>query len=58
VSFFGAETLIGRAGQPEELAPAYVFLANQESSYSTGERIGLTGGMTVAVGRREPGRFP
>ena len=45
VSSFGEETPIGRAGQPAELAPAYVFLASQESSYVTGERIGVTGGM-------------
>ncbi|NIZ91784.1 SDR family oxidoreductase [Kineococcus rubinsiae] len=45
VEGFGAQTPIGRAGQPAELAPAYVFLASQESSYVTGERIGVTGGM-------------
>jgi NAD(P)-dependent dehydrogenase (short-subunit alcohol dehydrogenase family) len=42
---FGSETPIGRAGLPVELAPAYVFLASQESSYVTDERIGVTGGM-------------
>jgi NAD(P)-dependent dehydrogenase (short-subunit alcohol dehydrogenase family) len=47
VGSFGAETPIGRAGQPAELAPAYVFLASQESSYITGERIGVTGGMPL-----------
>ena len=47
VGSFGAETPIGRAGQPAELAPAYVFLAAQESSYITGERIGVTGGMPM-----------
>ncbi|MFC3688792.1 SDR family oxidoreductase [Aquipuribacter hungaricus] len=45
VDGFGEQTPIGRAGQPAELAPAYVFLASQESSYITGERIGVTGGM-------------
>jgi NAD(P)-dependent dehydrogenase (short-subunit alcohol dehydrogenase family) len=35
---------IGRAAQPVELAPAYVFLASQESSYVAGETIGVTGG--------------
>ena len=44
VDQFGADTPLGRAGQPAELAPAYVFLASQESSYITGERIGVTGG--------------
>ena len=47
VESFGAETPLGRAGQPAELAPAYVFLAAQESSYITGERIGVTGGMPM-----------
>lgn len=44
VEDFGADTPLGRAGQPAELAPAYVFLASQESSYISGERIGVTGG--------------
>ena len=41
---FGENTPIGRAGQPVELAPLYVFLASAESSYITGEVIGVTGG--------------
>lgn len=41
---FGQNTPIGRAGQPAELAPLYVFLASQESSYISGEVIGTTGG--------------
>ena len=41
---FGKNTPLGRAGQPAELAPSYVFLASQESSYITGEIIGVTGG--------------
>lgn len=41
---FGKSTPMGRAGQPAELAPVYVFLASQESSYITGEVIGVTGG--------------
>jgi NAD(P)-dependent dehydrogenase (short-subunit alcohol dehydrogenase family) len=41
-------TAIGPAGWPAELAPAYVFLAFQESSYITGERLGVTGGMPMA----------
>ncbi|MCU1490025.1 MAG: short-chain dehydrogenase/reductase [Acidimicrobiaceae bacterium] len=44
VSQFGKNTPLGRAGQPAELAPAYVFLASGESSYITGEVIGVTGG--------------
>lgn len=41
---FGQQAPMGRAGQPAELAPSYVFLASQESSYTTGEVIGVTGG--------------
>lgn len=41
---FGEQAPMGRPGQPAELAPAYVFLASQESSYITGEIIGVTGG--------------
>jgi NAD(P)-dependent dehydrogenase (short-subunit alcohol dehydrogenase family) len=44
VDQFGADTPLGRAGQPAEMAPAYVFLASSDSSYITGERIGATGG--------------
>ncbi len=45
---FGEDTPLGRAGQPAELAPAYVFLASQESSYITGEIIGVTGGRPIS----------
>jgi NAD(P)-dependent dehydrogenase (short-subunit alcohol dehydrogenase family) len=41
---FGQQAPMGRAGQPAEVAPAYVYLASQESSYVTGEIIGVTGG--------------
>lgn len=41
---FGKDTPLGRAGQPAELAGAYVFLASQEASYISGEVIGVTGG--------------
>ena len=44
VDTFGQNTPMGRAGQPAELAPAFVFLASQESSYITGETIAVTGG--------------
>jgi NAD(P)-dependent dehydrogenase (short-subunit alcohol dehydrogenase family) len=41
---FGADTPLGRPGQPAELAPLYVFLATDDSSYISGEVIGATGG--------------
>ncbi|MGN5236275.1 MULTISPECIES: SDR family oxidoreductase [unclassified Rhodococcus (in: high G+C Gram-positive bacteria)] len=45
---FGADVPLGRPGQPAELAPAYVFLASQESSYVTGEVVAVTGGVPFA----------
>jgi len=48
VEQFGGDTPLGRAGQPAELAPAYVFFASQESSYITGDRIGVTGGRPLS----------
>ena len=44
---FGAQTPMGRAAQPAELAPFYVFLASQESSYMTSEVLGVTGGSPI-----------
>lgn len=41
---FGNKTPLGRPGQPAEVAPLYVFLASQESSYVTAETYGITGG--------------
>jgi NAD(P)-dependent dehydrogenase (short-subunit alcohol dehydrogenase family) len=41
---FGADTPLGRPGQPAELAPIYVFLASEESRYISGEVVGATGG--------------
>ncbi len=41
---FGKSTPLGRAGQPTELAPAYVFLASPESSYVLGETLFVNGG--------------
>lgn len=46
VETFGSHTLFGRAAQPRELAPLYVFLASNESNYVTGEVYGATGGQT------------
>jgi NAD(P)-dependent dehydrogenase (short-subunit alcohol dehydrogenase family) len=44
VKSFGQDTPIGRAGQPAELAPAYVMLASEEASYITGAMVPVTGG--------------
>ncbi|OLM20221.1 dehydrogenase with different specificities [Pseudonocardia sp. Ae707_Ps1] len=44
---FGAQAPMGRAAQPAELAPFYVFLASQESSYMTSEVVGVTGGAPI-----------
>jgi NAD(P)-dependent dehydrogenase (short-subunit alcohol dehydrogenase family) len=44
VKTFGENTPLGRAGQPAELAPAYVLLASAEASYMTGALIPVTGG--------------
>ncbi len=41
---FGADTPLGRAGQPAELAGAYVYLASAESSYVSGAVLAVTGG--------------
>lgn len=42
---FGQSTPLGRAGQPTELAPAYVFLASPESSFVVGATLHVNGGM-------------
>jgi NAD(P)-dependent dehydrogenase (short-subunit alcohol dehydrogenase family) len=44
VKKFGSDTLFGRAAQPAELAPVFVFLASHLASYVTGEVYGVTGG--------------
>ena len=43
----GHNTPLGRAGQPAELAPAYVLLASREGSYMSGAVIPVTGGMPM-----------
>src|SRR5829696_374888 len=48
VAEFGKTTPMGRPGQPAELAPVYVFLASQDSTYITGECIGVTGGKPLS----------
>jgi NAD(P)-dependent dehydrogenase (short-subunit alcohol dehydrogenase family) len=46
VKKFGADTAFGRAAQPVELAPLFVFLASEEARYVTGEVYGATGGQS------------
>lgn len=48
IKTFGQKTPLGRPGQPAECAPAYVFLASQESSYTTAEVVGVTGGQHLS----------
>jgi NAD(P)-dependent dehydrogenase (short-subunit alcohol dehydrogenase family) len=47
VATFGSDVPLGRAGQPEEIAPCYVFLASDDSSYMTGQVLHPNGGTIV-----------
>jgi NAD(P)-dependent dehydrogenase (short-subunit alcohol dehydrogenase family) len=47
VATFGSDTPMGRAGQPYELAPAYVYLASNDSAYVSGQTIHVNGGTIV-----------
>jgi NAD(P)-dependent dehydrogenase (short-subunit alcohol dehydrogenase family) len=47
VAQFGGTSPMGRPAQPAELAPAFVFLASQESSFVNGETLGVTGGQPL-----------
>ena len=49
VSDFGQDTPLGRAGQPSEVGPAYVFLACEDSSYITGQFIHVNGGEMIGA---------
>lgn len=44
----GQDTPIGRAGQPGELAPAYVLLASSQGSYMSGNVVAVTGGVPIS----------
>lgn len=47
VGEFGGDAPMKRPGQPKELAPAYVYLASDDSSYVTGQTIHVNGGTIV-----------
>jgi NAD(P)-dependent dehydrogenase (short-subunit alcohol dehydrogenase family) len=47
VRTFGSDVPMGRAGQPEEIAPCYVFLASGDASYMTGQVLHPNGGEVV-----------
>ncbi|TCZ77085.1 SDR family oxidoreductase [Paenibacillus albiflavus] len=47
VANWGADTPMKRAGQPQEIAPAYVFLASEDSSYMTGQMLHVNGGVII-----------
>lgn len=47
VASFGSDVPLQRAGQPEEIAPCYVFLASEDSSYMTGQVLHPNGGTVI-----------
>lgn len=47
VEEFGENTAMGRAGQPDEVAPSYVFLASEDASYITGQVLHPNGGRII-----------
>ncbi len=47
VASFGADVPMKRPGQPEEVAPSYVFLASDDSSYITGQTLHPNGGEII-----------
>jgi NAD(P)-dependent dehydrogenase (short-subunit alcohol dehydrogenase family) len=47
VETFGSDVPLGRAGQPEEVAPSYVFLASDDASYMTGQVLHPNGGSVI-----------
>lgn len=49
VATFGSDTLLGRAGQPAEIAPAYVYLASEDASFVTGQVLHVNGGARLSA---------
>jgi NAD(P)-dependent dehydrogenase (short-subunit alcohol dehydrogenase family) len=47
VETFGGDVPLGRPGQPEEVAPSYVFLASDDASYMTGQMLHPNGGSVI-----------
>ncbi len=47
VAEFGSNVPMGRAGEPDEVAPSYVFLASEEASYYAGQVLHPNGGVVV-----------
>ncbi|MCD8742083.1 glucose 1-dehydrogenase [Mucilaginibacter roseus] len=47
ISQFGQDVPLGRAGQPSEVGPAYVFLASDDASYITGQILHINGGEVI-----------
>jgi len=47
VEDFGEQTPMGRIGQPEEIAPSYVFLASSDASFISGQTLHPNGGTVV-----------
>lgn len=47
LAHFGQDTLLGRAGQPAEVAPAYVYLASRDAAYVTGQFLHVNGGSHI-----------
>lgn len=47
VEMFGKNVPMGRAGQPDEVAPSFVFLASDDSSYMSGQVLHPNGGVVI-----------
>ena len=47
ISKFGSDTPMGRAGQPNEVAPCFLFFASDDSSYLTGQTLHPNGGFIL-----------